>query len=231
MLIWVFHTKLLCENPTGCVFFIIISEHVSHPAKMIQLQIESNSNMIWYEIPVWNKFNEIFLEEEPPAMKSHSFFVSLFLFLNGKCKQIDMKSSKWTCWLGVQKKTCILTWRLQSDRHQVICRSSGRWRWLRRPRTELFHPCWWWHQPGARNEWLSCRWPGSLPGSGRWREGFQRWWWGEEEGDKFGSLSVWIASTWAKCWISWAVTWRLCPGQWSRPGRCRGRRWRGFSWR
>lgn len=47
---------------------------------MIQLQIESNSNMIWCEIPVWNKFNEIFLEEEPPAMKSHSFLFCIFFF-------------------------------------------------------------------------------------------------------------------------------------------------------
>lgn len=70
---------------------------------MIQLQIESNSNMIWCEIPVWNKFNEIFLKEEPPAMKSHSFFVLLF-FVNGKYKQIDMNSSKWTSWLGFQKR-------------------------------------------------------------------------------------------------------------------------------
>lgn len=49
LLIWVFRTKLLCENPTGCVgffFYLIISEHVSHPAKMIQLHIDSNSNMI-----------------------------------------------------------------------------------------------------------------------------------------------------------------------------------------
>lgn len=27
------------------------------------------------------------------------------------------------------------------------------------------------------------------------------------------------------------LTWRLSPGQWSRPGRCPGRRCRGFSWR
>lgn len=50
------------------------------------------------------------------------------------------------------------------------------------------------------------------------------------EGDKLGSLSVRTASTWANCWISRVVTWRPCPGRWSRPGRCRGRRWRGFSW-